>query len=191
MFSNVVYTALAFATEAHKGQVRKGTDIPYIVHPMAVALLAYSYSKDVDLACAGLLHDTVEDTAVTIEDIRKKFGEKVALLVAAVTEESPDDMWTQRKKKALVRVDGYSTNELILKTSDVIVNCQDIMRDYREVGDKLWTRFNQSGKKGNLTDHYILMLKSLKNRALFLGLPFVFVVDINETLHEMHNLFGE
>lgn len=189
MFSNVVHNAISFATEAHKGQVRKGTDIPYIVHPMAVALLAYSYTKDTDLAVAALLHDTVEDTAVTIEDIENAFGLKVARFVESVTEENPDDIWSDRKKKALARVDKYSSDELMLKGCDVMANCRDILKDYKEHGENLWTRFNQNGR-GKLVDHYITMLKTLKNKAMYSTAPFVFIRDLDETLTEMSEVFG-
>lgn len=188
MLSNVVHKAIIFATKAHEGQFRKGTDIPYIVHPMAVSLLAYSYTKDVDLAVAGLLHDTVEDTAVTIPEIHALFGERVAILVDAVTEEDPADTWKERKKKALERVNRYTTDELILKGSDVMANCRDILKDYKEHGENLWTRFG-SGGKGNLTDHYILMLKTLKNKAIYSTASFVFTRDLDETLTEMQDVF--
>lgn len=77
--------ALIFAAKAHHGQYRKGSGLPYIVHPIAVAALAHERGWPEHVVTACLLHDTVEDTATTIEDIRAEFGEKVARIVAALT----------------------------------------------------------------------------------------------------------
>lgn len=189
MLNNEVFNAIDFATKAHAGQFRKGTAIPYIVHPMAVGLLAYSYSNDTDLACAGLLHDTLEDTKAVYADIEKHFNKRVADLVYSVTEENPDDPWKVRKEKALKRVKYYDHDQLTLKASDVIANCQDILRDYAEVGDDLWKRFNASGNKGNLTDHYKKMLKTLSFRAEITGMKPKIIYDLNDTLTEMERVF--
>lgn len=77
--------ALIFAAKAHHGQYRKGSGLPYIVHPIAVAALAHERGWPEHVVVACLLHDTVEDTATTIEDIRTEFGDKVARIVEALT----------------------------------------------------------------------------------------------------------
>src|SRR5262245_7980656 len=100
-----VEAALALAATAHRTQVRKGTDIPYIVHPVAVALILIGHGFDEDLVVAAMLHDTVEDTDVAIESIRARFGDAVGDLVAAVTEKKHEDgvkrPWKVRKAEAL------------------------------------------------------------------------------------------
>lgn len=189
MINNEVFNAIQFATKAHQGQFRKGTTIPYVVHPMTVGFLAYSYSKDTDLACAGLLHDTIEDTEVTYEDIEKNFNKQIADLVFSVTEEHPEESWKARKERALARVDHYTHEQITLKSSDVIANCQDILRDYAEVGEELWKRFNTSGKKGNLTDHYKKMLEKLSYKATISGMKPKIIYDLDDTLTEMNRVF--
>ena len=78
--------AVVFATEAHSGQKRRGSNAPYIIHPLEVATIAATLSDDEDIMCAALLHDTVEDTEVTIEEIEENFGPHVRRLVASETE---------------------------------------------------------------------------------------------------------
>lgn len=93
--------AIVFAAKAHGKQERKGTDIPYISDPFGVAMLLQQSGCDEDIVIAGLLHDTVEDTAVTVDDIIEHFGHHVAELVTAASE--PDKLlpWEERKKHTL------------------------------------------------------------------------------------------
>ena len=76
--------AVEFATKAHEGQKRKSGE-PYIVHPKAVMETLIEWGMDEDTVIAGVLHDTVEDTEVTLDDVKKEFGESVAFLVDGVT----------------------------------------------------------------------------------------------------------
>ena len=76
--------AIEIATEAHKDQLRK-TGEPYIIHPLAVKKILEEWQMDEDTIIAGILHDTVEDTNLTLEDIQREFGESVAFLVDGVT----------------------------------------------------------------------------------------------------------
>src|SRR5690606_17487759 len=79
--------AIDFATEAHQGQKRKSGE-PYIVHPLSVANVLIEWGMDIDSVLAGVLHDTVEDTKVTLDDIENLFGRNVAFLVDGVTKVS-------------------------------------------------------------------------------------------------------
>ena len=78
----MVSKAIVFATKAHEGQFRKATKIPYILHPMECAVIISGMTTDEEMIAAALLHDTVEDCDVTIEDIRREFGSRVAQFVA-------------------------------------------------------------------------------------------------------------
>ena len=78
--------AIKFATDAHAGQKRKMTNTPYILHPLEAAAIVASITTDEDVICAAVLHDTVEDTDVKAETIRSEFGDRVAELVSAETE---------------------------------------------------------------------------------------------------------
>ena len=77
--------AVIYATNAHNGQTRKGTNLPFIIHPMEVAAIVAAMTLDQDMLCAAVLHDVVEDTVMTTEDVAKEFGDEVALLVDDVT----------------------------------------------------------------------------------------------------------
>ena len=77
----MVEKAIIFASEAHKGMLRKGTDIPYIVHPMEAGAIAASITSDKEIISAAILHDTLEDTSVTAEDIEREFGKEVLRLL--------------------------------------------------------------------------------------------------------------
>src|SRR5688572_30173535 len=105
-FSSRLDTALAFSARAHRTQVRKGTDTPYIIHPVHVSMILVAHGFDEDLAIAGLLHDTVEDCGVSLQEIAATFGEGVAALVDSVSEQKTDDggerrPWRVRKQDQL------------------------------------------------------------------------------------------
>jgi len=95
--------AIVFAVQAHAGTERRGKGFPYIVHPMEAMEIVATMTPDQELLAAAALHDTVEDTDVTIEQIRAEFGDRVAALVAAESDEvvegvSEEDSWHDRKK---------------------------------------------------------------------------------------------
>jgi (p)ppGpp synthase/HD superfamily hydrolase len=147
----MVYTArvrmaLRFAERHHRGRRRKGTDAPFVLHPVAVtALLAAAGASD-DILCAGYLHDVVEDEDVTLTEIESCFGEHVADLVAAVTEEKRDANgeprpWRTRKEETLERLASASNEVLLLKGADVCSNIADLVFDHAEHGDAVWERF--------------------------------------------------
>lgn len=92
--------AAKFAEQAHKGTHRKGTRIPYIVHPLETALIASMLTNDEEILAAALLHDTIEDTGVTYEDLKQEFGTRVADLVAAESEDK-SKTWIERKGHTL------------------------------------------------------------------------------------------
>lgn len=99
----MIHEAIYFAAKAHDGQKRKGTAMPYVVHPFEVAAILMEEGAAEEVVAAGLLHDTVEDTAVTAADIREKFGPRVEALVLACSEEK-DLPWEERKGRMLARV---------------------------------------------------------------------------------------
>ena len=84
---DTLHKAIIFAVKAHAGMVRKGTDIPYIVHPMVAASIAARITSDQEVLSAAVLHDVVEDTPTTLEQIEAAFGKRVVELVAAESED--------------------------------------------------------------------------------------------------------
>lgn len=141
--------AVQFASLAHDGQFRKFTEIPYIVHPMEVASIVATITTDEDVLCAAVLHDTVENTPVTIDEIEREFGSRVAALVADESEnkregEDKKATWLIRKQESLDHLKNAPKDALLICLGDKLANLRAINHDYNEIGDNLWKRFNAS-----------------------------------------------
>ena len=139
--NSAVEEAIAFATECHKGALRKGTNIPYITHPMEVMQILNSVNADNNLLIAGLLHDVVEDAGVTIEAIKEKYGADVAHLVAGHSEDK-SKTWYARKLKTIRDLPDEDMRSKLLTLGDKLSNIRSMHRDYKQIGDELWQRFN-------------------------------------------------
>lgn len=145
--TKMIDKAILFATNAHKGMVRKGSAMPYIMHPLEAAVIVSQLTNDPELIAAALLHDTVEDCeAISIEDIRMAFGERVAALVGAESEDKTKT-WEERKSHTIVFLKNQATEEVkIVALGDKLSNMRSLVRDYKSQGDKLWERFNMKDK---------------------------------------------
>ena len=143
---NRIHEAIVFAAIAHKGQVRKGTDIDYLSHPMEVLQILAAAGADENVQIAGILHDVVEDTPFEIEDIRKKFGDDVAYLVDSHTEPDKSLSWRKRKEKALEHLKSADGRVKQMVFADKLANIRSIASDFDALGDKLFERFN-AGKE--------------------------------------------
>jgi len=139
--------AVAWAAELHGSQVRKGTSIPYLTHLLAVSSLVWEHGGDEEDAIAGLLHDAIEDTDATAADIEARFGAKVATIVLACSDTTvrPKPPWRKRKEayQAHLADPATPTDALRVSAADKLHNARSMLRDYREVGDELWTRFHE------------------------------------------------
>ena len=138
--------AIIYAVEKHAGQLRRGTQIPYIVHPMEVLALLNEMRADMTVIIAGVLHDTVEDTSATIDDIIREFGEDVAELVGNHTEDK-SKTWFQRKSQGLRELAEGSFDLKCLVLADKLSNVRNMYRDYMIEGDEYWDRFNAPFEK--------------------------------------------
>ncbi len=144
--------AIIFATRAHSGTYRKGTSIPYIVHPIEAAAIVSTMTADPDMIAAAVLHDVVEDTDATVEEISFFFNERIARLVEAESENKrkdlpPQETWMVRKMETLEFLRTKADREAkILALADKLSNMRAIHRDQNTVGDKLWERFNEKDK---------------------------------------------
>ncbi|HEY0069998.1 MAG TPA: HD domain-containing protein [Chloroflexia bacterium] len=135
--------AIELAARAHVGQVRKGTDIPYIAHPYAVGLmLAQAGCEDVIVA-AGILHDTVEDTDVTLEQLREQFGERVASIVEGCSEPDRSKGWEARKEHTLAYLPTAPRDVRLVSLADKLHNARSILADLRRGGEETWLRFKR------------------------------------------------
>jgi myo-inositol-1(or 4)-monophosphatase len=149
---SILDKAIIFAVDQHAGMVRKGTDVPYIVHPLEAAAIAASLTSDQEILAAAVLHDVVEDTAATAEEIAAEFGERVAALVASDSEDKMADVpaaesWKQRKFATIEALKSASHEEKIVALADKLSNIRAIHRDYVAIGDEVWERFNQKDKE--------------------------------------------
>lgn len=144
--------AIAFAIKAHSGQTRKMDKSPYILHPLEDAAIVNGITHDEDVIVAAVLHDTVEDTDTTIEEIKEMFGERVAYYVADETEDKradrpPEETWKIRKEETLkILKEADDINVKILWLGDKVSNMRSLYRKYLEIGDKAFDFFNQKDK---------------------------------------------
>ena len=138
--------AIEFAVRAHAGTERRGKGFPYIVHPMEAMEIVATMTSDQELLAAAALHDTVEDTPVTLGEIRAAFGDRIAELVAsesdAQVEGSETDTWRARKQAGLQRLASASRDAKIVALGDKLSNMRAIARDYALQGDALWALFH-------------------------------------------------
>ncbi len=120
--------ALEFSAQAHQNQLRKNIDrdVPYISHPATVGYLLLEHGFDSEVVMAGVLHDTVEDTTVTLEDLKKEFGEKIAFLVAGVTEDKSLD-FVERKQRYFENIKNASPEVKAVCSADQIANISSIL----------------------------------------------------------------
>ena len=133
--------AIRFATKHHYGAVRKGTNLPYIMHPMETMQILAHMHADNNLMIAGVLHDTLEDTSATLDDIIALFGIDVAALVYNHTEDK-SKTWTERKSKNLARIYYGDKRAQMLNLADKISNLRSMHSDVKDKGGDLWARFN-------------------------------------------------
>ena len=144
--------AIVFAVKAHAGTERRRKGYPYIVHPMEAVEIVATMTADQELLAAAVLHDTVEDTEVTVAQIRAEFGERIASLVADESDEMPVDVteeasWHDRKRAAIDRLSKASHDAKMVALGDKLSNMRAIARDYAAQGDALWNLFHAKERK--------------------------------------------
>ena len=146
-----LYKALDFAVRYHGAvlQTRKSTNVPYIIHPVGVMQILLEFTDDVEIIQAGILHDILEDTNGTADDIEKAFSSRVKNLVIGASEPEHDlKDWEARK----VHTINYVRNEANIPTlyvisADKLHNFSTIIDDYRKMGEKVWQKFNRGKEK--------------------------------------------
>ena len=146
--------AVIYATNAHNGQTRKGTNLPFIIHPMEVDAIVAAMNLDPDMLCAAVLHDVVEDCdGISIEDIRREFGDIVASYVYQESEDK-SKTWVERKGHTIDFLKNRaSRNAKIIALGDKLANIRALYRDYNILGEELWERFNMKDKKMQSWDY--------------------------------------
>jgi (p)ppGpp synthase/HD superfamily hydrolase len=186
--------ALQLAHRVHRRQVRKGTEIPYVAHVMAVCALVLEYGGTEVEAIAALLHDTLEDAppelgAAHVRDvIARDFGQDVLDIVShcSDTTAQPKPPWRERKVRYIESLEHASMPALRVSAADKFHNVNALVRDYRRHGDALWDRFNpEAGKSGTLGYHRALANVFARRMAGPLA------ADLNRSMQCLEQLTGE
>ena len=138
---NQIEEAIEIAAEAHQGQYRKGTDTPYITHPYAVGLILMEAGCTETVIIAGILHDTVEDTDLTLEFIRERFGDTIAAIVDGCSENKAL-RWRARKTERIEALRTASPEVCTVTCADKLHNLRTIISEYDRIGDAVWDRFH-------------------------------------------------
>ena len=151
----LVSRAIEFAVEVHDGMRRKKVDVPYILHPLEAAVIVGTMTADQEIIAGAVLHDVVEDTDVTIDEIEEKFGKRVRDLVESETENKRADIpasetWRIRKEESLqVLRDTDDIGVLMIWLGDKLANIRSIYRELQKDGNAMWEKFNQK----NVNEH--------------------------------------
>ena len=145
--------ALLYASRLHRDQTRKGTDTPYVTHLLAVTAIVGENGGTEDEVVAALLHDSPEDRGgkERLQEIRKRFGDRVAEIVDGCTDtyEDPKPEWRPRKEAYIAHVATAPASVRLVSAADKLHNARCILADLRFLGDDLWDRFT-GGKEGTL-----------------------------------------
>jgi len=142
----MIKKAAEFAAKAHEGAVRKGSTIPYIVHPYEAAVIVSGLTSDPEIIAAALLHDVMEDAGVTYDSIREHFGERVADLVKGESEDK-SKTWQERKQATICHMEHASREEKMICLGDKLSNLRSMAADWLAAGDSVWLKFKEKDKK--------------------------------------------
>ena len=195
MSSSIMVRAFSFAYKVHKGKYRKGSKIPYIVHPLDVASVLMKNEASEEVVVAGLLHDVVEDAGVELQQVEKLFGKEVKKLVkgASEPEEYRREMssaerrrtWKARKSNTVNKIKDAVYDLKLLSCADKLSNIRDMINDYNEIGDNLWNKLNAT--KEQQSWYYNSMLEAYTTSPNSLvGLPLY-----NQFKEAVQQLYGK
>ena len=150
MDTSLLDRAILFAVRCHSGVERRGKGFPYIVHPMEAMAIAATMTADQEVLAAAALHDVVEDTEVTLDQLRSQFGDRIARLVDTESDRFGEGLdWRTRKEESLRRLKGASRDEKIVALGDKLSNMRAIARDYTSKGEVFWDLFHVKDKSAH------------------------------------------
>ena len=173
----VLDKAIEFAVIRHSGTNRKGTGIPYIVHPMEAAAIVSALTDDEEVIAAAVLHDVLEDTDTTYEELVQAFGRRIAGLVADESEDKregrpPEETWMDRKTEALLRLESAGWDAKAIALGDKLANIRAMYRDQLRLGDGLWERFHKADKADQAW-YYANLVRIFDSEPCLKDLPLV------------------
>lgn len=155
------HTAVIFAATAHVEQLRKGTSLPYIIHPMEVAQILSGIDTSEEVLIAGVLHDVLEDTDVSYSDIQNAFGDKIAMIVESCSN-SHTASWKERKLRTINKIATTGVNVALVLSADKLSNLRSIVYDLSVSGEIVWQRF--SATKDDVIWYYTELGKAISQR---------------------------
>lgn len=173
--------AKQFAYEAHKGMKRKGKDTPFIYHLKLVNLYLESLTDDEEILAAGWLHDVIEDTPVTLEELKKEFNRTVCRYVELETEDKSLP-WKDRKLKQINELKENNSKVILIAFADKMANLTEMDNDYQLEKEKLWERFNRG--KDEQHWYYLEFYKIFKESKYFSQRQLVRYKDVLANLFE-------
>jgi (p)ppGpp synthase/HD superfamily hydrolase len=157
--------AVRYARELHATQPRKGTDVPYLGHLIGVASIVLDDGGSEDEAIGALLHDAAEDHGgrPRVDDIRARFGDAVARIVEDCTDswETPKRPWAERKRAYVALAARLPASSLRVSAADKVHNGYAILRDLRNEGEAVWTRFNAT--PDDVIDYYQSLVRAYRD----------------------------
>ena len=162
---DVIEIALKSAAKAHEKQYRKGTDIPYITHPVAVGMILMKAGYSEELVAAGILHDTVEDTDLSLQDIEQLFGRNIAQIVEGCSEPDKSLSWEDRKKQTIEYIASAPEEIRVVACADKLHNIRSIASDIEQFGDQVWGRFKRGKEQQEW--YYTHIIESLGLQSNF------------------------
>ena len=157
---SLIEMAIEVATVAHQGQVRKGTETPYITHPISVGMHLMRASCPDWVVAAGILHDTVEDTFIDIGYIKRHFGKEITSTVARCSEPDKKLPWKERKQHSIKLLRKAPLEAKMVVCADKLSNIKSIIAGFKESGEDIWSRFNAG--KDDQEWYYRNVVSSLK-----------------------------
>jgi len=178
MDTQLLDRAILFAVQAHAGTERRGKGFPYIIHPMEAMAIVATMTSDQEILAAAALHDVVEDTEVTLDELRRQFGDRVAMLVDSESDRVDQGLdWRTRKEESLKRLSRATRDEKIVALGDKLSNMRAIARDYTTKGDVFWEMFHIKEKSVHAWRYHALAdaLSSLSDTYAYQ--EFKFLVD--------------
>lgn len=179
-----MFRAVERAAAAHSGQFRKGTLVPYLIHPLRVAKTLIDLGCEEDLVVAGVLHDTVEDTEMTLEDIEREFGKRVADLVEGCSEHDVSDTWERRKEFTVKKLESAPDDVLLVSCADKHDNILALRTDLDKFGESIWKRFNRPKEK---QEWYYRSLRRVFVARMTEGVALKLATELSE---EVERVFG-
>jgi len=147
MDSTLLDRAIIYAVKAHANTERRDKGFPYIVHPMEAMAIAATITPDQEVLSAAALHDVVEDTDCTIEELRSEFGNRIADLVESESDKYAGsacgkEIWRETKQAAIERLAKADRDSKIVALGDKLSNMRAIAGDFDQIGNKIWERFH-------------------------------------------------